>query len=47
MTDNTARLRDLFDNLLMAGDEYITTGTAQRLADELGFIDYDPQFYDH
>lgn len=40
------RVRVLFDEMLMAADEYITLPTARRLADELGFTDYDPQDYE-
>lgn len=38
--------RNHFDNLLMSADEYITVETAQRLAKELGFTDFDVQDYD-
>lgn len=43
---NEYRIRALFDELMMVGDDLITLPTAQRLADDLG-IDFDPLSYDH
>jgi predicted amidophosphoribosyltransferase len=35
-----------FDNLIFMADDLITTGTAARLAKELGIENFDPQNYD-
>lgn len=35
-----------FDNLIFMADDLITTGTAARLAEELGIKNYDPRNYD-
>jgi len=40
-------IRAMFDNLIFAADDRISVETAQRLAQELGFDDFDPAAYDH
>lgn len=36
-----------FDNLIFMADDLITTGTAARLAEELGIQNFDLENYDH
>jgi len=51
MTKTETHLKEgtevLFDNLIMANDDLITTSTAALLAKELGIDGYDPTNYDH
>jgi len=51
MTNTQTHLKDgievMFNNLLMAADEFITLPTAAQLAKELGINDYSPLDFDH